>query len=316
MNRKHANLMLLLAAVLWGSGNVAQQTVLAHVGPLTANGLKCLIASAVILPFCRGTAAKARKLGWSGWGWAIAVIISFAVASTLMQMGVGQTTVTNAGFLVNATTVFTPLASWLMLYERPRAFAWPAAACAFTGVCLMSGGSPFSLASGDLLCLASAVAYAEWAVFLGAFVTRFGAPGLVTLLQFGATAAICLVLAAFTEPPALKDVLDAGPELALLGVFSTALAYFLQAEAQRHTSAGEAALVVSTEAIFGAIAAMVALDEQPSISGIAGAGLIIGGIVVVEAGPMISRVLTPAASAVSVVHAPYPDRASGPRFGL
>ena len=310
MNRKYANLMLLLAALLWGSGNVAQQTVLVHVGPLTANGLKCVIASMVILPFCRGSVAKARKLGWSGWGWAITVVLSFAVASTLMQMGVGQTTVTNAGFLVNATTVFTPLASWLMLHERPRAFAWPAAACAFTGVCLMSGSALFSLGSGDLLCLASAIAYAEWAVFLGAFVTRFGATGFVTLLQFAATAIICLVLAAFAETPDLKHVVDAGPELALLGVFSTAFAYFLQAEAQRHTSAGEAAIVVSTEAIFGAIAAMVALDEKPTITVIAGAGLIIGAILVVEGAPIINRVLTPTSAAVRIQDAALHDRVS------
>ena len=50
MTRVQANLLLLVAAGLWGFGNVAQKTVLEHLDPLSAVGLRCLIAAALVGP--------------------------------------------------------------------------------------------------------------------------------------------------------------------------------------------------------------------------------------------------------------------------
>lgn len=45
-------LMLLLAAFFWGSGNVANKTVLTDIDPWTAVVLRCLVAVLVLAPFC------------------------------------------------------------------------------------------------------------------------------------------------------------------------------------------------------------------------------------------------------------------------
>ena len=76
----------------------------------------------------------------------------------------------------------------------------------------------------------------------------------------------------------------AGPELLVLGVFSTALAFGIQTVAQRFTSAGHAAVVVSAESVFGATAAAVVLGERVTPAGAAGGLLVLAAIALVALG--------------------------------
>jgi drug/metabolite transporter (DMT)-like permease len=282
MTRFQANATLLLAAFLWGSGNVAQQTVLEHIGPLMATGLKSLVAALVILPYCMTRPIPASPLGWHGAIIGLTVILSFCLAFTALQMGYGMTSVTNAGFLVNTATVLTPILAWLLLRNRPGQMVWLAAIATFSGAALMSGASSGSLGPGDLLCLASAVCFAVWMIALGEFVNRYGRAGPVTILQFAATASLCIPLGAVAEAPTLSALGAALPELLYLGIVSTAGGYLLQAIAQRHTSASEAAVIVSAEAVFGALGAYAILGETLTPGRAIGAFLISAGIVLVQ----------------------------------
>ena len=146
----------------------------------------------------------------------------------------------------------------------------------------MSGGRLGALNAGDALSLASAACFAVWMVTLCEFVTRHGRAGHLTLIQFGATALICVPWGLATEAPLLTEINAALPELLFIGVVSTAGGYLLQAIAQSHTSASEAAVIVSAEAVFGAMGAMLLLGETLDGSRALGALLIIGGIILVQ----------------------------------
>lgn len=50
MTRLHANTLLLIASAFWGFGNVAQKTILEHLDPLSAVGLRCLIGGLLLVP--------------------------------------------------------------------------------------------------------------------------------------------------------------------------------------------------------------------------------------------------------------------------
>ncbi len=51
MTRIQANLVLLLAAAIWGGGFVAQSTAMASIGPFWFVGLRFAIAALAVLPF-------------------------------------------------------------------------------------------------------------------------------------------------------------------------------------------------------------------------------------------------------------------------
>lgn len=64
MSKVQANCLLLLAAAFWGFGNVAQKNVLDHLDPLSAVGMRCLIAglSAELRQLC-GLADREHRIG-------------------------------------------------------------------------------------------------------------------------------------------------------------------------------------------------------------------------------------------------------------
>jgi drug/metabolite transporter (DMT)-like permease len=282
MTRVQANLALLLAALLWGAGNVAQKTILSDMGPFLAMSLRCLIAFAVVVPFVLPHWHAVRRIDRCGWVLAGVSCVLFAVAATLLQIGYGRTTVTNAGFLVNFTTVIVPFAGWLLLRVRPPRIVFAAGAVALAGAYFLSGGAPNEIGSGDLICLTSAICYSGWMIALGEFSKHCGQACFITALQFAVTAVITLPLALILEQPANVSIVGAVPELAMLGVVSTGFAYLLQSVAQKHTSANEAAIIVSAEALFGAAGGMLVLGERLDAQGWAGALLMMMAIVAVQ----------------------------------
>jgi drug/metabolite transporter (DMT)-like permease len=283
MTRFTASGLLLLAALCWGSGNVANKTVLLHLQPLTVVGLRCLLAAVVITPLAMADFRRA-ELAWVKS--AVGVAMLFAVALVLQQLAYVSTSVTNASFLVNTATIMTPILAWAVLNHRPGLSIACAAPLTLLGAFLMAGANLSRLAfnSGDLLCLASAVAYAGWMVALGQHAVAHGRPLGSALVQFAVSAVLVLPLGIAVEAPSISAIRLALPELIMLGVISTALAFGLQTWAQRFVAASTAAILVSAESLFGAAGAYLLLNEQTPTRGLTGAGLILIAIVLVALG--------------------------------
>lgn len=287
MTRLTASCVLLLAALCWGAGNVANKTVLQTLDPLTVVSMRCLLAAAVIGPFAWPDLRRAAGRAWVKS--AIWLSVPFAVALALQQWAYSLTSVTNAGFLVNTATVMTPILAWLACGHRIGLAVAIAAPLTLTGAMLMAGGhvSLSQINAGDLLCLASAVGYAVWMVAMGRHAGRYGRPLGTTFVQFAASAMLLLPLALWTKVPQIADLGRAAPELFLLGVISTALAFGLMIWAQRYVAAPTAAIIVSAEGIFGALGARLVLGEQTPALGLLGAGLIMCAIAMVALGDRV-----------------------------
>lgn len=275
MSRGQAHLLLLLAAAFWGCGAVAQKTVLEHVGPLTAVGLRCLVAALLFSPVlvCRGRTAAGNGHRRS----LLLLALLFSGALVLQQAAFATTTVTNASFLVNTGTVMTPFLAVLLLREAIDVRVALAAATTVLGAALMTNAfaGVAGMHLGDALCLLSAALYAGWMVALTDHLRHHRRPFEAAAAQFAVAAALALPLALVFEPPSADAVRDALPELLALGLFSTACAFGLQIAAQRHTSTTAAAVIVAAEGLFGALAGFLFLGERMPPTGLLG-GLLIG----------------------------------------
>jgi drug/metabolite transporter (DMT)-like permease len=278
--RSHS--LLLLAAFVWGTSNVAQQDVLKYVGPITTVGLRCLLASIVVLPFVWGTKQRLPAILSNGKLLAFVTALTFCVGVCLAQIGIGYTTVINTSFFINTWTIMTPICVWVLQRVRPAKSTLPAALLALSGTFFMAGGRLDSLNIGDLLCLLAAFVYSMWAVCLTEFVRTFQGPFLISFFQFLFSGTVCLILGLINEPFNLQLFPEAIPDLIVLGVFSTGLGYALQAIAQAKVSASTSAVILSMEAIFGAIGAVLLLGESFSTMTFFGATLIFGAVVLVQ----------------------------------
>jgi drug/metabolite transporter (DMT)-like permease len=302
MSRTRANLLLLFAAALWGFGNVAQKTVLEHLDPFSAVGLRCLIAAVLVAPLLAAERASGPTRGWIASQ--LRVSVPFALAMALQQTAFLDTTVTNASFLINTATVMTPVAAWCLLRERPTANVALAACMTVAGAFLLSGGIGGGVGLGDRTAILSAACYALWMVELGRHARAHGRPVATATVQFALTALLLVPIGALRGGLSPAAAWAAGPELLVLGVFSTAIAFGVQTVALRFTSASHAAVVVSAESLFGALAAAALLGERVSPAGAFGGLLVLAAIALVAFGrphPAAARLMLGAVLALGLV---------------
>ncbi|MBF0304469.1 MAG: DMT family transporter [Alphaproteobacteria bacterium] len=284
MTRARANLLLLIAAMIWGTTFVVQKT--APLGPLTFTGIRFLLGALAILPLALIEARRAPNplsrahLG----GFALCGAVLF-LAAIIQQLGINQTSVTNSGFLTGLYLPMVPLLGLMLLKRPPHWSVWPASAGCVAGIWLLNGASLDRLGQGDALVLLAALFWALHIVLLGRFTPTSGRPLALATTQFVICGAIALAAALALEPITLAALQAARFEIAWASLLSVGGAYSLQVVAQRHTHPADAAIILSTATVFAALAGAAALGERIGPMGVAGGALVFLCLVLVEVLP-------------------------------
>jgi drug/metabolite transporter (DMT)-like permease len=270
---------LLLTAAVWGAAFVAQRRGMEHVGPFLFNGLRFLLGCLPLLPFVW----RARRAPGAGAALRRGVplgILLFGGAS-LQQVGLLTTTVAKAGFITGLYVVFVPLMA-LVLGRRPSARVAGGALLAAAGLYFLTVGTGGDgvrpgLTVGDGLMLGCAVVWAAHILAVGRWAARLPWPQLA-LGQFLTCALLSLGVAAVSEPLAVQAIEAAGPALLYAGFVSVGVGYTLQVAAQRHAPPGPAAILLSLETVFAALAGWWWMDEGLSTTSLAGCALMLAGM--------------------------------------
>lgn len=294
MSRNVANGLMLVAALIWGTAFVAQQLGMKNVGPLAFTGIRFLLGALFILPLAvreyrrlsarRVVIDRRDLLTWGGLG-----VLLFCGA-TFQQIGILTTTVTNAGFLTALYVPMVPLLAWIVHRQRPHLSVWPAAFGSFVGTFLLSGGRYEGLVIGDLWVIASAFFWAAHVLWVGRVAAQKGAPILVAFTQFVVCGLLATWAALLSEPISPTGIVAALPAILYGGLLSVGVGFTLQVMAQRHTRASDAAILLSSETLFAAIAGAIYLGERLDAVQIGGCVLIFASILAVQILPLTSRV--------------------------
>jgi len=104
-------------------------------------------------------------------------------------------------------------------------------------------------------------------------------------MQFGVVALLGLALGASLEPVSEQNLASAFPAILYSGAISGALAFTLQITAQKYVPATQAALILSLESVFAALAGAFILSERLTGLAALGCALILLGVLITEAGP-------------------------------
>ena len=97
------------------------------------------------------------------------------------------------------------------------------------------------------------------------------------------------MLAAIFEPFDVAAIQAVMPQILFAGIVSGGIAFTLQVVGQRWTTPPQAAIFLSTEAVFAALFAAMLLGERLPAAGLFGCGLILLAILVVELSPALLR---------------------------
>lgn len=291
MSRIQANLLLTVVALIWGSAFVAQNRGMADVGPLLFTGVRFLIGAAVVLPLAvlewRRLHRERRPLTRLD-GAHIALLGGLMTLGAVMQqIGIQFTSVTNAGFLTAIYVPLVPVLAWLLLRQVAHWSVWPAAAGCLVGAFLLSGAHELNVGLGDLWVAGSAVPWALHVLMVGRWADRMGAPFLVAGGQFAVCGVLSLAAAFAMEPVRWAGIEAAAWPIAYTGLLSVGVAFTAQVVAQRYAHAADAAIILSAETLFAAAFGHLLLGERLNGAGLAGCGLMLASILLVQLLPLV-----------------------------
>lgn len=290
LNRTSATFLLVLATVFWGFAFVAQKNAMAFMGPLTFIGARYVLGGLVILPLAlREYRRSGRRFTARQWGLLAFLSLNFLLGSWLQQAGLLITTVTNGGFLTGFYVFFVPLILLFVFRTRPHFIVWICAPLALLGLYLLNGATLDRINSGDLLVILSAVFWALHVLLVGFLSRETGAPVFISSLSFLAAGVLAGSGAFAFEAPTAAAIGAGWVEIAYAGIFSTAIAFTLQAVGQLHVPPANAAIILSGESLFAALGGAVLLGERLLPLGYIGAACIFAAIVMVETLPLIGR---------------------------
>lgn len=289
MTRIYANLLLLLAGVIWGMGFVAQSTAMASIGPFLFIALRSIIASLTVLPWAVAEAWRAQSnLKLRHYLYFMLIGLTLFIGLSLQQIGLITTSVTNAGFLTGLYVVMVPVLGVLMFRNWPHPIVWPGAIASFVGIFLLSGGEIDSLNQGDWLVIAAALFWAMQVILIGRAI-KTGRPVMLSCVQFATASVASLIMALTLEDLNLSAIAFTWKEILFTGIFSSGVAFTLQAIGQRYTTSAQAAIFLSSEALFAAFFGAVFLGDRLTLTGFIGCGLIFAAMIAVEIGPIFWR---------------------------
>ncbi|MDE0888106.1 MAG: DMT family transporter [Phycisphaerales bacterium] len=288
-----ADLLLLLAAAIWGFGFIAQKEAMDAVGPLTFNAVRFAIGALAVAPLrlfiprvshAASPDARRQERRTLICG-SIFLGLVVALASAFQQYGIVGTDAGPAGFITGLYVVFTPLVGLFIGVRTGRA-TWIGCSLAVVGMWFLgvkAGGTGFQVDIPSLLVLLGAVGWAVQVQIVGRYSPKTD-PIELTVLQFTTVAIVTFIAAILIEGPeqALgigRALREATWEILYSGVFAIGVAFFLQIVAQRKSPPAHVAILLSLEAVFAALGGWWLLGENYDGRTMIGCGFMLAGIV-------------------------------------
>ena len=277
-----SRLLILLAAVCFGTTGTAQALGAAGASPVTVGEARIVVGAIGLQLVARRAAGRGAPLAWPRtaqmWLAALGVAgyqVSFFLA--VRTTGVALGTVVALG----SAPVITGVLALACGQGRPGGRWAAATALAAVGLAVLTlGGGPGRVHPGGvLLALGAATCYATYTLAVKRSLELGGQAESIMAALF--TGGALLLAPALLVLPVGWLATPRGAVAALwLGTVPTALAYLLFGRGLRGVSAAEASTLTLAEPLTAAALGVLALGEAPAATSLAGAALLLTGLVV------------------------------------
>ncbi len=264
MNTKQwvADGLLLLTALIWGSGFVVVKNALDSFPPAAIIAMRYAIATLLTAILFRKhlrgiTRADVLR------GALLGVLLSSGYI--IQTIGLQYTTAGKNAFLTTVYVLLVPFGCHFLFGQRIRGSTFVAAGLMLLGIGLLSlDDESGGLNIGDMLTLLCGVLFAAHIIAVDRCQKHTDTYALI-VLQFGFCTLFALLFHLLFERHTLMrfDARSVGG-LLYLAVFSTTIAMSLQNIAQSMAPASHAAILLSLESVFGATFSCLVLGEKIS----------------------------------------------------
>ena len=290
-NKFKGNVALLITAIAWGSGFIAQKFGNDILPPMTFNAIRQIFASIVLMPVMlvslkkTGYLSKAdnsietisyrRKKSLIG---GLVCGLFLLGGSIMQQVGLLTVSAGKCGFITALYIVITPIFS-VVLGNKVNAKTFLCVAVALIGFGFLSlrgglGGAQI----GDWLSLIGAMFFAAQIVAVNYFLDSHN-DIIISVLQMVFCGVLGIIIALIFEDPTMAQIWECMPVILYSTFVPTALGFTLQIVGQKYTDSTSAALLMSLESVFSALFGALILSERMAGREIFGCLLIFSAVI-------------------------------------
>jgi drug/metabolite transporter (DMT)-like permease len=292
MTQRHANLVLVVIALIWGTTFTVVHQAVANFPPLALIALRFGCAAVLLVPLVLRGGIRRHELQ-------VGVLLGglLFLGFAMQTLGLQRTTPARAGFITGLNVVLVPLFG-VLWGQRPPLRAVLGVLVAKVGLTVLTWGCAMpwlgcsvTTAStpqqqwGDLLVLGCAAAFALHIVAVSRYATTLPVMA-VNTWQLIAAALLAGSTAFATEWPVPLPSFGVLGAALFLGLVATALVFALQLRVQRYTTATHTALIFALEPVFAALFAWLWIGERLTGAVLLGGGIMLLGVVLAELPPL------------------------------
>jgi drug/metabolite transporter, DME family len=273
-------LLVVLAAVLWGTTGTAQALGPDGIDPLVVGWVRMVVGSVGLLALARARRSTAAALPR---GWTVIAVASVAAYQLTFFGGVrlaGVALGTAVG--IGSAPIWGGLIDWRFTAWRPSRRWLVAAAIAVAGALLVAGetGDAERPALGLLLAVGAGASYAMYAYALQQLARAGDADRVAATAFVGAAVVLAPVALVAGGGEALGPLATSrGVLMALhLGLVATTLSYALFTRGVRDTAVATAMLLTLAEPITAVVLGVTIVGETLTVPAAIGIGLLLLGV--------------------------------------
>ena len=281
MSKYKGELLMLITAIMWGSGFVGMAIGLEHFTVLQLMAGRFTLATILLsVIFYK----KLRLFNWSIiWRGALLGGILF-FAFVLQTYGLSYTTPSKNAFLTSINVLIVPIIAFIVYKRGFDRYEVIAAMIAVIGIGFLSLTDSFTIQLGDLLSILCAIAFAFDIFYTNVFVKKEDALAL-TIVQF-MTASLLSIIGVLMLGEISTSINTEGFLILLyLAVFCTLVAYVCQNVGMQYANPTKSAIILSMESLFGTLFSVWILQELLTGRMIVGCVLILIAVLIAELKP-------------------------------
>lgn len=272
-------LLLILATVAWGTSFFILKETIETVNELFVLAIRFLISGVLLgVIFYK----KFKKLSKTSMTRGLILGIILSLAYVIQTYGLKLTTPSRNAFLTSSYCVMVPFIVWIMTRRAPKLYNVISAVLCLVGIGFVSFSSKLELGFeyliGDMLTLVCAVFYGLQLIFIDKYQQSGEDNVTLLVIELLTVGIVCGALSLIVELPFrpqgfilnLEQILKIG----YLTIVCTLFAQLFLIYGQKHTTVNQSSIILSLEAVFGALFSVVLGNEKLT------AGLIIGFVII------------------------------------
>jgi drug/metabolite transporter (DMT)-like permease len=292
MSTNRANLLMLVATLIWGTAFVSQTTGMGSIGPFTFSFSRFLLAMLTVLPLALIYERNNFSFFYKNTNLIyLSLLTGLALfgGMGLQQYALLESQIANAAFL---STLYVPIVSLISRFifrSRLHWIMWIAVLLCLYGSYLLSSNQTLDIQQSDALLFIAAFFFAIHIILIDIFMKQFYSPFTFGFIQYTIVFLCSLIIAFIFESPTIANIKIEWFEIIYTGVFSAGIGYTLQIIAQSKAGPAPAAIILSMESVFGALAGWIMLNQVLDTNKVLGCLAIFLGVIIVQLIPIYTN---------------------------